>query len=62
MFNWITNNIGTIAVGAVVAAALAAAVLRMIKNKRAGKASCGCGGSCSGCAMAGGCREKSRSH
>ncbi|MGN0721535.1 MAG: FeoB-associated Cys-rich membrane protein [Anaerovoracaceae bacterium] len=62
MLNWISNNIGTIVIGAVVAAALAAAILRMIKNKKEGKSSCGCGSSCTGCAMSGSCRKKSRSH
>jgi hypothetical protein len=41
-------NAGTIVVGAIVFAALAAVVIRLIGNLRKGKTGCGCG--CPGCA------------
>ena len=42
MFAWLSQNIGTIIVGAVVVAIVGLIVWRMIANKRAGKSSCGC--------------------
>ncbi len=48
--------IGSVVVGVILAAAVALVIIRMVKDKKAGKGSCGCncpgcrGGSCSGCA------------
>lgn len=56
MLTWIENNLGTIIVAAVLAAIVGGIILRLIKNKKAGKSSCGCG--CSTCAMAGTCHKK----
>ena len=49
MLDWIVPHIGTIAVGALLLAVFGAIVFKMIKNKKEGKTTCGCG--CSGCAM-----------
>lgn len=46
---------GTLIVGLVVAAVLAAAAVKLIKDKRNGKSGCGCG--CKNCAMAGKCHN-----
>ena len=51
MLDFITNYGGSIAVGAVVLAIIALIVMKLVKDKRAGKSSCGCDcGSCTGCA------------
>jgi hypothetical protein len=51
-------NIGTIAVGAIVFAVLAAVVIRLAGNYRKGKTACGCG--CPGCATGAGVSKKAR--
>ena len=54
MLDFITNYGGSIAVGAVVLAIVALIIVKGIKDRRAGKSSCGCDcGSC-GC----GCNAK----
>ncbi len=53
MIFWISANIGTIIVVLLVAAVVALAVWSMVRDKRKGKSSCGCG--CSGCPMSGKC-------
>lgn len=52
-------NIGTIIILAVVAFIVGLIVRSMIKNKKAGRSSCGCG--CSTCAMNGQCHSKASS-
>ncbi len=57
MFTWIANNIGTIAVSAVLIVIVAAIIISMVKKKKQGKSvtcSCGC---CKGCAMSGACHK-----
>ncbi|MCH5278628.1 MAG: FeoB-associated Cys-rich membrane protein [Christensenellaceae bacterium] len=56
MLEWLSENIGTIIVCAVLAAVLAAIIIHMVNNKRRGKTSCGCG--CSNCAMSDSCHKK----
>lgn len=56
MLNFITDNLGTIGVLAVLSAIVALAVYSLIKNKKEGKTSCGC--SCGSCAMADKCHKK----
>ena len=64
MYTWIMENMGTLAVGAFVAAAVIAVIIRMVKNKKEGKSSCGCAGSCgavcTGCSMSGNCGPKAK--
>ena len=52
---FLKNNLGTIAVTLVLAVIIAAVAVRLIKNRKAGKSSCGCG--CSTCPMSGKCHE-----
>jgi hypothetical protein len=52
---WLMNNLGTIVVGLVVLAIIAAIVVVMIRNKKKGKSTCGCG--CSNCPMGGACHS-----
>jgi len=53
MAAWLSENIGNIVVIIIVAAILALAIRSVIKDKRSGKSSCGCG--CANCAMHGKC-------
>lgn len=52
---WLVSNLGTIIVVLIVAAVVAAVFLSMIKDKKSGKGSCGCG--CENCALHGQCRK-----
>ena len=52
---WLLNNWGTILTIVVLAAVVALIVRYMIKNKKAGKSSCGAG--CAHCAMHGECHK-----
>ena len=55
MLTWISQNIGTLIVILVLAAAVTAVVVKIVKDKRQGKSSCG--HNCAHCAMAGMCHE-----
>ncbi len=48
MLNWLSAYYPTIIILLVLVGILTAIVMNMIKNKKAGKSSCGCG--CKGCA------------
>ena len=50
---WLLENWSTIVVGLALAAVIGGIVLHMIRQKRRGETSCGCG--CSNCAMRGEC-------
>lgn len=50
-------NPGTFAVSAVLVIIVGLIIYKMIKDKKSGKSSCSCGGSCSGCGMAGSCHK-----
>ena len=56
MLTWLTQNIATILICVVLIAVCALIVARMIKNKKQGKSSCGCG--CADCAMKNSCHPK----
>lgn len=51
--DFITQNIGTIAVLLILAFIIGMIVRKMRKDKKEGKTACGCG--CEGCAMKDGC-------
>lgn len=55
MLAWLTENIGTIVVSLILIAVVSLIVARMIKDKKQGKSSCGCG--CENCAMHGKCHK-----
>ena len=55
MSAWLTSNLGTIIVSLILAGIVAAIIVNMIKKKKAGKSSCGCG--CTNCAMKGACHK-----
>lgn len=56
MLSWFSENLSTIVVSAVLAAVFAGVIYTMVKNKKNGKSSCGCG--CSSCPMSGSCHDK----
>ncbi|MCR4814193.1 MAG: FeoB-associated Cys-rich membrane protein [Lachnospiraceae bacterium] len=56
MITWIVSNIGTIVVALIVAGVLTAIVISVVRDKKAGKSSCGCG--CANCAMKGQCHKE----
>lgn len=53
MFTWFMENMATIIISVVLIIVVAAVIANMVRDKRKGKSSCGCG--CSGCAMNGTC-------
>ncbi|MBR1867331.1 MAG: FeoB-associated Cys-rich membrane protein [Clostridia bacterium] len=55
MFNWLINNIGSILVLLAVAGIVALITAFIIRSKKKGKNSCGCGGGCVGCSGCGSC-------
>lgn len=56
MFLWIKQNLSTIIVCMVLIAAVSGVIIKMVRDKKEGKSSCGCG--CQGCAMYGSCHKK----
>lgn len=56
MLAWMTENIATIIICAVLMAVVAVVVAGMVRDKKKGKSSCGCG--CANCAMRGRCHSK----
>lgn len=55
MLEFIQNNIATVAISALLLGVVVAIIVRLVKNKKQGKSSCGCG--CSNCAMSGICHK-----
>ena len=53
MLTWLMGNMATIIISAVLVLVVAAILVSMVRGKRKGKSSCGCG--CAGCAMNGAC-------
>lgn len=56
MLAWLSQNIATIIICAVLIGIVAAIIVGMVRDKKKGKSSCGCG--CSGCSMSGSCHPK----
>ncbi len=55
MGTWIMENLATIIIGVVLMMVIATVIVSMVRSKRKGKSSCGCG--CAGCAMNGACHS-----
>ena len=53
---WIAANLGTIFVGLVLLIIVGLVVFKLVRDKKKGKSTCGCG--CSNCAMKGSCHKK----
>lgn len=59
MINWLGQNWGTIVICIVIAAVVFAIVFSLVKNKKAGRSSCGCDcSSCAGCSSKGSCSSR----
>lgn len=56
MLNWIGANIGTIVICLVLAVTVMFILRSLIRQKKQGKSSCGCG--CANCAMHGSCHAQ----
>ena len=56
MLAWVTANLSTIVVSAILLAIVTSISLHLIRQKKQGKSSCGCG--CTNCAMHGQCHGK----
>ena len=56
MLEWIASNIATILICAALVAIVAAVIVGMVRNRKKGVSSCGCG--CSDCPMSGSCHTK----
>ena len=56
MFAWITENLATIIICAVLIAVCTLIIIKLRRDKKKGNASCG--GGCSGCAMNGLCHPQ----
>ncbi len=55
---YLMQNLGTIVISAVLLAIVVLIVLRLMKNKKAGKSSCGC--NCAHCALHGTCHKAAK--
>ena len=56
MATWLVANIGTILASLVIAGFVALIIISMIKDKKKGRNSCGCG--CANCALNGTCHAR----
>ncbi len=56
MLTWIYENMATIIICAVLVAAVARIIAGMVRRKKNGQSSCGCG--CSNCPMSGSCHSE----
>jgi len=55
MYAWLIDNLGNIVVSLILICIVTAVIVRMAKDKKQGKSSCGCG--CEHCAMHGKCHK-----
>lgn len=55
MLAFIVDNLATVLVCLVLAAIVAAIIVKLVRDRRKGKSSCGC--NCAHCAMAGSCHK-----
>lgn len=55
MLTWIAENIGTLVVAVLLVVVVALVIAGMVRRKKKGASSCGCG--CSDCALNGSCHH-----
>lgn len=55
MLTWLSDNLGTIIVSLILIAIVTAIIVNMIRDRKKGKNSCGCG--CEHCALHGKCHK-----
>jgi hypothetical protein len=58
MVSWLIDNFATLVISIVLTLLVISIVAGMIKNKKSGNTSCGCG--CSGCSLSDSCHEKNK--
>ena len=58
MLAWISANIATVIICAELVIIVAAIIIGMVRDKKKGKSSCGCG--CSSCPMSGSCHTENK--
>lgn len=56
MFTWIMENLATLIVSGILIAAVTAVIVSMVRGRKKGKSSCGCG--CADCALHTSCHQK----
>lgn len=56
MLAWVIENLSTLIISAILIAAVTAVVLSMIRGRKKGKSSCGCG--CADCALRSSCHSE----
>lgn len=56
MLLWLKENIATIIICVILLAVVASIIVHMVRSKKQGKSSCGCG--CANCAMSGSCHNR----
>lgn len=56
MLTWLTENLATILIGAILLSVVAAIIMYLVRRRIKGGSSCGCG--CSNCPMSGYCHPK----
>ena len=57
MLSWLYANLVTIVIAMVLVAAVALIVFKLVRDKKAGRHSCGCSGGCANCPMHGKCHK-----
>lgn len=58
MFQWIADNIATIAICIALALIVSGCIIKLVSDKRKGRSACGC--NCAHCSMAGSCHGAKR--
>ena len=53
---FVSENLGTIVIAAILAGAVVCIVMNLVKRKKSGKSSCGC--NCGDCPMHSGCHKE----
>lgn len=56
MWNWLSANLATVLICLALAGAVTAIVVHLVRAKKRGESSCGCG--CGGCPMSDSCHKK----
>ena len=56
MLTWLPENLAAIIICAALLAGVTAIIVSMVRSRKKGKSSCGCG--CTGCPMDGACHSK----
>ena len=58
MLDWIIQNLANIVICLVLILAVTLAVVKLVRDKKAGRSSCGCGCGCPDCSAHGTCSDR----